>query len=356
MTALYSRAIVADGMGGFSLDQVEVAAPEGDEVRVRVEAAGLCHTDWDSIRSWEGPFIVGHEGAGVVEAVGPTVSGLEPGDRVVLNWAIPCGQCATCHAGLFPLCEVNSPTNGDGVSGHARPGATTYRGMSIKRSFNLGTMADYTVVRAAAWQKIAADIPFPVAAIMGCGVMTGYGSVVNVAKVAAGSSVAVIGCGGIGLNVIQACAISGALSIIAIDVMPERLEQARRFGATDTVLSDAGDPTLAKAKAAVFDLTVRGTDYAFECTAIPALGAAPLALIRHGGTAVQVSGIEQEKVHHLEEGAIVRAALGQRQSLRIQCDREPRDLPAITIQHVRRQDVLQVDESLLAKHRDRLRR
>lgn len=288
-----SRAIVADGKGQFSVETVDVAAPEGDEVLVRIAAAGLCHTDWDSITNWDGPFIVGHEGAGTVEAVGPAVRGLAAGDRVVLNWAIPCGDCHNCHAGLYSLCEVNSPAVGDGVSGHARPGATLYRGAPIRRSFNLGTMSELTVVKAAACTPIGDDIPFPVAAIMGCGVMTGFGSVVNAAKVAPGSSVAVIGCGGIGLNVIQASVISGATRIIAIDVTQDRLDQARRFGATDIILSDPADVSMAAVREQVRAMTVRGADYAFECTAIPALGAAPLALIRHGGTAVQVSGIEQ---------------------------------------------------------------
>ncbi|MDJ0922873.1 MAG: Zn-dependent alcohol dehydrogenase [Henriciella sp.] len=288
-----TQAVIAHGDGSYAIEQIDLLPPQDDEILVEIKAAGICHTDWDSIQNWDGPFVVGHEGAGVVRAVGPGVQRFNIGDHVVLNWAIACGHCAMCDDGLFPLCETSSPANGDGKSGLPRPEATTRSGAPINSSFNLGTMANFSMVKEAACQHLQDGVPFEVGAIMGCGVMTGFGSVVNAAKVSAGASVAVIGCGGIGLNVIQAAAISGADPIFGIDISPERLEQARKFGATQTILSDRDDPTLASVKDAVFAATGRGADFAFECTAIPELGAAPLALIRHGGTAVQVSGIEQ---------------------------------------------------------------
>jgi Zn-dependent alcohol dehydrogenase len=164
----------------------------------------------------------------------------------------------------------------------------------IERSFSLGTMSEYALVREAACVKIIADIPFPSAAIISCGVMTGYGSVVNVAKVKSGSSVVVLGTGGVGLNVIQGARIAGASKIIAVDINPQRLDMAKEYGATHTILATREDEGLLQAAQQVKSLTERGADYAFECTAIPSLGAAPLAMVRNAGVAVQVSGIEQE--------------------------------------------------------------
>jgi S-(hydroxymethyl)glutathione dehydrogenase/alcohol dehydrogenase len=168
-------------------------------------------------------------------------------------------------------------------------------GRPISRSFNIGTMSTHTVVRREAVVKIPFEMPFTSACIMGCGVMTGYGSAVNAAKVEPGSSVVVIGCGGVGLNVIQGARIAGAVTIIAVDLTEARLDMSRKFGATHLIQASADDRNLMDAASRVKALTEgRGADYAFESTANPALGAAPLAMIRHGGTAVQVSGIEQD--------------------------------------------------------------
>jgi Zn-dependent alcohol dehydrogenase len=291
-----SKAAIADGKGSFSIQSIRVDdGPERDEVLVQIKAAGICHTDWDS-QSWGRPLIMGHEGAGIVRKVGPTVIGLKEGDPVILNWAIPCYQCFSCQEGNQHLCEVNSAViAGNKIShGHARLEASTVNGASIERSFSIGTISEYTLVREAACVKITVDIPFPSAAIISCGVMTGYGSVVNVAKVKAGTSVVVLGTGGVGLNVIQGARISGASKIIAIDVNPSRLEMAKKYGATHTILASKDDAGLLEAAKKVRTLTERGADYAFECTAVPALGAAPLAMVRNAGVAVQVSGIEQE--------------------------------------------------------------
>lgn len=287
------QAVIADGQGGFALDEVALETPVGNEVAVKIMAAGLCHTDMDSIENWDGPFVVGHEGAGVVAAIGENVTRVQVGDSVLLNWAIPCGTCSMCEHDLMPLCEVSSPANGDGVSGNPRSEAMTYRGEPIRRSFNLGTMAEYAMVVEDACQPLFEKVPFEVGAIMGCAVMTGYGSVANAAKVGAGSSVAVLGCGGIGLNVIQSAVIAGAETIIAIDVAEDRLDRAREFGATHKVISSPSDSDFSQMRSGVQEIVTRGADFAFECTGVPQLGAAPLALIRHGGTAVQVSGIEQ---------------------------------------------------------------
>lgn len=287
------KAIVADGQGGFALSDIQIARPEGREVAVRIMAAGLCHTDVDAIRTWKGPFIVGHEGAGVVEAVGEEVTRLRVGDRVILNWAIPCRTCAMCERGLMPLCEVSSPANGDGRTGKPRTTAVQYRGGPVQSAFNLGTMAEFAMVVEDACQPLFARVPFEAGAIMGCAVMTGFGSVMNAARVPPGASVAVLGCGGIGLNVIQSALIAGADRIIAIDIAEDRLARALEFGATHTLLSDPALPGLSQLSESLDAVIPGKADFAFECTGVPAMAPAPLALVRHGGTAVQVSGVEQ---------------------------------------------------------------
>lgn len=294
-----SQAILGDGHGGFEVANTEVGHPLADEVLVRMRAAGVCHTDFDSL-AWGKPIIAGHEGAGEVVAVGQNVATVAVGDRVLLNWAISCGKCFQCLAGNSALCETNSPVAGiDPTKGHAHAAGTTRAGdlIPIERSFNLGTMSEYALVRKEAVIPIpdGCGLSFESACILGCGVMTGFGSVVNAARVEAGASVVVIGCGGVGLNCIQGARIAGAKKIIALDLSKDRLQMARRFGATDTIRPDPDDRGLLAAAEKVRRLTdARGADYAFEATAVAALGAAPLAMIRHGGTAIQCSGIEQE--------------------------------------------------------------
>ncbi len=291
-----AKAIVADGKGNQSIEDIEVLAPEDDEVLVRIGASGICHTDYDSIRHWPGPFIAGHEGAGTVEATGRLVKNLKPGDKVILNWAMPCGVCFQCTNGQTNICERHSPVVHQAKynAGHASLERTLYNGQGILRSFNLGTMSTHTVVREMAAIKIESNIPFEAACIVGCGVMTGVGSVWNTAQVKSGSSVVVIGAGGVGLNIIQAARIAGAKKIIAIEVSTTRLQLAKDFGATHLLKTDKNDLKLNQVKREVWGITTRGADYAFECTGIPALGDAPLRLVRNGGMAIQVSGIEEE--------------------------------------------------------------
>ena len=293
-----SQAAIATGDGNFVIDTIDVSPPQPDEVLVAIKAAGLCHTDYDSLY-WGKPVVMGHEGAGVVVAVGSEVTHVQEGDAVVLNWATPCGHCFQCHEGHEHLCENNSPViaGANGYTlGHAHLEGTRWNGEPIERAFNIGTLSEYTLVKASAVVKNPLpDMPFASASIISCGVMTGYGSVVRAAKVKAGSSVVVIGTGGVGLNIIQGAKLAGATLIIAIDVNPQRLEMATQFGATHTLTADPVDEGLLYAAKEVREMTDgRGADYAFECTAIPALGSAPLAMVRNAGTAVQVSGIEQE--------------------------------------------------------------
>jgi Zn-dependent alcohol dehydrogenase len=289
-----TMAAIGDGNGTFCIDEIEVAHPRADEVLVEIKAAGLCHTDWDS-QSWKRPLVLGHEGAGVVLETGRAVSHVKPGDRVLLNWAIPCGTCFQCHLGNHSICETSKPAYiASSTKGHAHRQGTKWKGKPIDRSFNLGTLSGLTLVRHEAVTPITIQIPFSSASIVGCGVMTGYGSVVNVAKVQPGTSVVVLGVGGVGLNVIQTARIAGAARIIAVGLKADRLKIAKKFGATHTLQVEPADEKLLGIAAQVKVLTGgRGSDYAFECTAVPELGAAPLAMIRNGGMALQLSGIER---------------------------------------------------------------
>jgi S-(hydroxymethyl)glutathione dehydrogenase/alcohol dehydrogenase len=213
------------------------------------------------------------------------------GERVLLNWAIPCGRCPRCAAGEGHLCERTHGVDPTLGSSDAAAGSTRWRGQPIGRAFRLGTLSELTVVRAEAVTPMPSALPLQHACILGCGVMTGVGSVLHSARVQQGDSVAVLGCGGVGLSVIQGARLAGAGRIVAVDRRAEGLERARTFGATDSVPVQDDDVDLRQAAAAVRRLTGgRGVDHAFEATGVDRLAFAPLRFVRHGGTALQVSG------------------------------------------------------------------
>lgn len=279
-----ARAVITDGKGRFSVESIKVGDPQRDEVLVEVKASGVCHTDHKFL-SRGIVQILGHEGAGVVKRIGVGVTGIAAGDRVLLNWAIPCRACFQCRRGAESLCEDRP---------RVPPERFLWGGLPVTTAFTLGTMSTATVVPRAAVVKLDDGIPFPSACILGCGVQTGVGSVLNVARIQTGESVAVIGTGGVGLSVIQGARIARAGMIVGIDVNPARLEMARTFGATHTVTADRNDEGLLRAAARVRAMTSgRGADAAFECTSVPALCAAPLSFVRNGGRAIQLSGTEQ---------------------------------------------------------------
>jgi len=281
--AVETRAIISDGGGEYADATLILADPGPGEVLVEIRASGVCHTDLDSL-SWERPLILGHEGAGVVQAVGEGVAHVAPGDRALLNWAIPCGACVQCRKGLESLCEAKPRVPSDRFQ---------WSGGKVWPSFGLGTMAGHALVPKQAVVRIEVDIPYPSAAILGCGVMTGFGSVTNAAKVKEGASVVVLGCGGVGLSCIQGARHARAGMIVAVDVDADRLAMARAFGATHSLLAKREDAGLLAAAGEVKALIGRGADYAFECTAVPELATAPLAVVANGGMAIAVSGVEQ---------------------------------------------------------------
>ena len=283
-------AAIGDGRGGFVIEPVSVRAPAAGEVRVRLTAAGLCHTDHASLH-WPGPLVLGHEGAGVVDRVGEGVAHLQPGQPVLLNWAIPCGRCPPCRHGRGALCERTHGVDTTLGSSAPAPGHTLWRGQPVERSFKLGTFAEYTLVRAEALSVLPAALPPRHACILGCGVMTGVGAALNVAQVPPGETVAVVGCGGVGLSVVQGARLAGAGRIIAIDRRPAALQRAVAMGATHSLEPPPDDPRHEQLAAAVRALTEgRGADHAFEATGVAALAFLPLKLCRNGGKAVQLSG------------------------------------------------------------------
>ena len=296
------QAAVADGTGKYAIETVHLAEPGPGEVLLRVRASGVCHTDLDSLR-WRRPLILGHEGAGEVLQVGAGVTTCTEGARVLLNWAIPCGSCFQCSRGKENICEhrgtvADRSFQRDGFaagrsiraaqnSGAAGPGG-------FNASFSLGTMATHALVPEAAVLPLTAAVPFEIGAILGCAVMTGFGSAVNIARVEPGSTVVVLGCGGVGLSTMLGALYCKAKRVIAVDINPVKLTLAMQLGATDVLLADAQDDGLLQAAADVRRANGgRGADYAFECTAVPSLAGAPLAMVRSAGTAVGVSGIEQ---------------------------------------------------------------
>lgn len=269
----------------LSMEEVEVLPPGPSEVLVRFAASGVCHSDLTRIQGQRAsalPIILGHEGAGIVEAVGPGVTAVGVGDRVVLSWMYGCGQCAYCAAGRPNLCRVGFRMLAEGTF---PDGTTRFRrnGEAIHHMV-VSSFGEFGVVPEGCAIPIPADVPFERAALIGCSVLTGVGAVTRTARVEAGTAVAVFGCGGVGLNVIQGAVLSGAGRIIAVDVQDDKLELATRFGATHTVRAGRAD-TVAAVRAAAGGL---GADYAFEAIGRKETVGQAYAAIRPGGIAVVV--------------------------------------------------------------------
>jgi S-(hydroxymethyl)glutathione dehydrogenase/alcohol dehydrogenase len=257
-------------------DELTLRRPGPGEIRVRIRAAGVCHSDLSMCNGTlpaRLPLVPGHEGAGEVVELGPGVTGPAPGTHVILSWIPPCGECYFCLGGQPNLCVS--------ARGTAAP-TLSAGGEQVHAALGVGVFAEETVVDARAAIPIPDDVPFDVAAVVGCAVLTGVGAVVNTARVRPGSSVVVIGCGGVGLNVIQGARLAGAAPVLAVDRFPDKLEAARRFGATDVTTPDGlGD--------AIKELTEgRGFDYAFEVVGRSATIRQTWQATRRGGTTVVV--------------------------------------------------------------------
>jgi NDMA-dependent alcohol dehydrogenase len=265
------------------MEEISIDAPKRGEVTVKLGACGVCHSDLSAINGTIAlplPLVLGHEGAGVVEEVGEGVTELAPGDHVIFSFIYMCGKCRFCVAGRPVLCLEQGKALTTPLEGTTR--AHDAKGAPLGIFSGCGAMAEYATVSAENLIKIDPKIPLDCAALVGCGVTTGVGAVFNTAKVEPGSSVAVFGCGGVGLSVIQGALIAGARRIIAIDTLAPKLEMARKFGATDTIMS--GEDPVKEVK----KITAGGPDYAFECVGSGELAATAYRAIRRGGLAVVV--------------------------------------------------------------------
>ena len=265
-------------------DDLEIAEPAPGFVRVRVSHCGICRSDLSIVDgSFPSPLpiVLGHEAAGVVEAVGAHVEGLAPGDPVVLSACPPCGRCYWCVRGEASVCVnthgIQTSTFPDGSTGLSRGGELVYRGL------NLAAFAEYVVCPASGAVKVPADLPLDIACVIGCAVQTGVGAVLNTAGVEEGATVLVTGLGGVGLSVVQGARVAGAARILASDPLAERREAAKAMGATDLL-----DPTQQDVVAQAREITGVGVDYAFETAGRSALIQTALGAVRNGGTAVCV--------------------------------------------------------------------
>jgi S-(hydroxymethyl)glutathione dehydrogenase/alcohol dehydrogenase len=265
------------------VEEIGVDSPGRGVVLVKLGACGVCHSDLSAINGTIAlplPLVLGHEGAGMVEEVGEGVTGLAKGDHVVFSFIYMCGKCRFCVAGRPVLCLEQGKALTTPLAGQHRTHDAAGKPLNIFSG--CGSMAEYATVSAENLIRIDPKIPLDCAALVGCGVTTGVGAVFNTAKVQPGSSVAVFGCGGVGLSVIQGARIAGAEKIIAIDALDAKLQMARQFGATDT-LSAKEDAVKALKK-----LTGGGPDYAFECVGSGELAGTAYKAIRRGGLAVVV--------------------------------------------------------------------
>ncbi len=274
-----------------SIEQLELDAPGRGQVRVRMLASGVCHSDlhvrdgeWDR----PGPIVMGHEGAGVIELLGPDVdpltTGLRPGTLVALAWMVPCGVCRSCRAGHSWTCS-DSPSFDHGRSPGGRTRLHAADGSDVLAYLSIGTMAEAQVVPAAAAIPMPDGVAPELAALIGCCVATGVGAVVKTAALAPGTSVAVIGLGGVGLSVVMGAVLAGAGPIVAVDRVAAKLDLARELGATDTVL--AGDDRTATLEA-IRAASDGGPDFAFEAIGRPATAELAVEALAPGGSAVLV--------------------------------------------------------------------
>jgi S-(hydroxymethyl)glutathione dehydrogenase/alcohol dehydrogenase len=293
-----SRAAVAWEAGKpLSIEEVDVAGPKAGEALVRIVATGVCHTDAYTLSGSdpEGAFptILGHEGGGIVEEVGPGVTSVKPGDKVIPLYTPECRECKFCKSGKTNLCQAIRVTQGQGLM----PDGTSrfsVGGKQVLHFMGTSTFSEYTVLPEIALAKISPQAPLESVCLLGCGITTGIGAVLNTAKVEPGSTVAVFGLGGVGLSVIQGAVMANAERIIAVDVNPTKEEMARQLGATDFVNPKDYDQPI---QDVIVELTDGGVDYSFEAVGNVDLMRAALECCHKGwgeSTIIGVAGAGQE--------------------------------------------------------------
>jgi S-(hydroxymethyl)glutathione dehydrogenase/alcohol dehydrogenase len=296
----------------LSIEDVTIDKPGPREVLVRLKAVGVCHSDvhfWDANFPVETPVILGHESAGVVEAVGSMVSAVKPGDHVISILSPFCGTCEYCLSGHMSVCHTINREQFQRQQTEAP--RLSIKGEKVGQFLNLSSFAEQILVHENALCAIDKDMPLDRACLIGCGVITGVGSVFHAAKVEPGSTVAVVGCGGVGLSAINGAAIAGASRIIAVDLSDEKLQLAVRFGATDVI-----NPSKVNAIEAVKELTKGGVHYSFECVGLKQTAEQAYHMLRPRGVAtligmispgvnIEIPGIEMLVTEKRLQGAIM---------------------------------------------------
>lgn len=270
-------AVLHEAKAPLTIEDISIDKPAAREVLIRTAAVGVCRSDLhfvDGAYPHAMPCIPGHEAAGIVEAVGEDVTMLKPGDAVVTCLSAFCGHCEFCVSGRMSLCLGSETRRPKG-----QPPRLSWNGAPVAQMLNLSAYAEQMLVHEHACVAIDPDMPLDRACVLGCAVTTGAGAVFNVAKLTPGETVAVIGCGGVGLAAVNAAKIAGAGRIVAIDPVPEKRALAEKLGATDTV--DPGE----NAVATVMDITKGGVDHAIEAVGRPASGDLAVAMLRRGGAA-----------------------------------------------------------------------
>ena len=283
----------------LAVEEVQTDAPGPREALIRTRASGVCHSDLHFVEgkyAIQMPAVLGHEAAGTVLAVGEQVRYLKPGDAVITCLSVFCGHCEFCLRGQPVLC-----TRADVVRGPEQPPRLRQNGTALTQFAQLGSYAEEMLVHEHATVKVREDVPFDRLALIGCGATTGLGAVLNTAQVEPGSTVAVVGCGGVGLNCIQGAALAGALRIIAIDTVETKLTLAREFGATD-VIDASGGEVVAK----ILDLTDGGVDYSFEAIGLKETAEQCYEMLRPGGAATIIGMIPEGVKIEIDGGSFLR--------------------------------------------------
>jgi len=268
----------------MEIEEIQISKPRPREVLVRTSAAGICHSDmhfYNGTYPGQVPMVLGHESAGIVEAVGSDVHYVKPGDHIITCLSVFCGHCEKCLTGHLSLCQEPEMSRGKDEEPRISQNDTP-----LGQFAQLGSFAEMMLVHEHALVKIREDMPMDRAALIGCGVTTGVGAVIHTAAVEPGSTVAVIGCGGIGLSCINGAAIAGASKIIAVDMVASKLDLARKFGATDVVDASAGN-----AVEEIIEMTGGGVHYSFEAIGLKATAEQAFQMLRAGGTATIIGMI-----------------------------------------------------------------
>jgi S-(hydroxymethyl)glutathione dehydrogenase/alcohol dehydrogenase len=279
------RAAVAHEINRIAVEEVTLDPPQPGEVLVRMMAAGVCHSDLHTLQGEmraTPPIVLGHEGAGVIEAVGSAITHVRPGDRVLVNWIPACRECGPCSRGMPSQCSRLYATTYQALLPDGTTRLHAADGSPLKQYLSSATFAQFAVLDGSGVIPLPDDVPFEVAALIGCAVVTGAGAVFNTAQAKAGQSAAVIGCGGVGLSALLGCVHVGCTPLLAIDTHAEKLEYARTLGATHTLLVEPG----MKVPSAVRKLLGRAPMYAFDSVGATSTIVDALDMVDVGGSAV----------------------------------------------------------------------